>query len=112
MNPNEDRRAVSCPSLAYSLVTISKSEISNIIFRSPSTVYLAGPSQSGKSSLMTQILKKAHEIISAPPTRIVYCCSREIDSLKRQFNKIEFLVGLPDLNMFDPSENISLFWTI
>jgi hypothetical protein len=68
-------------------------------------VCLAGPSQSGKSTMMIQILKKAHEIISPPPTRIVYCCSREIDSLKRQFNNIEFLVGLPDLNMFDPSEN-------
>jgi hypothetical protein len=83
----------------------SPSEISNIIFKAPFTALLAGPSQSGKTTLLTQILKHAHELISPKPTRIVYCYSRAIDSLRRQFKNIEFIHGLPDVEMFDPREN-------
>jgi hypothetical protein len=80
-------------------------EITSTIFKAPFTAMLAGPSQSGKTTLLVEILKHAHKIISPPPTRIVYCYNREIESLKRRFKNIEFIQGLPDLEKFDPKDN-------
>jgi hypothetical protein len=76
---------------------------STIVFKTPYTCMLAGPSQLGKTSLLINILKHRDALIENPPTRIIYCYSvfqeafRSLESIN-----IEFIQGLPDLNEFNP----------
>ena len=73
------------------------------MFKTPFTCMLAGPSQSGKTSLLINILKHRDALLDNPPTRIIYCYSvfqeafRSLESMN-----IEFIQGLPDLNEFNP----------
>jgi hypothetical protein len=79
---------------------------SQICFRSPMTVMIAGPSQSGKTMLLISILKNMHALIDKPPKRIVYCygVQQEAFNLLSDLN-IEFKQGLPDVEELDPSIN-------
>ena len=47
-------------------------EISSIIFKHPFTCMIAGPTQSGKTTLLTKILEKSPKIFDHTPERIVY----------------------------------------
>ena len=48
-------------------------EISSNIFSHPFTCMIAGPSKSGKTSLLLKILQANKDIIHPEPQRIVYC---------------------------------------
>ena len=61
---------------------------------------IAGPSQSGKSMFCMRLISNARECIAPPPERIVYCYS-VYQPLFDQNPNVEFVEGLPDLNMFD-----------
>ena len=69
-------------------------------FIHPFTAIIAGPSSSGKSMFCMRIIRNAKECIVPPPERIVYCYS-VYQPLFDQFPDVEFVEGLPDLNMFD-----------
>ena len=69
---------------------------------------LAGPSQSGKSSLLAEILENNNILITPSPHRIVYCYARWSDT----FNKlrliapnVEFNEGLPDIDTLSVNQN-------
>lgn len=82
-------------------------EIDAFIFKAPFTCLIAGPSQSGKTTLLGQILVENIRLIYPPPDRIVYFYSRAqpaFDELKKKVD-IEFVEGLPDADMFDSSLN-------
>ena len=66
-------------------------------FMHPFTAIIAGPSSSGKCM---RLIRNARECIAPPPERIVYCYS-VYQPLFDQFPDVEFVEGLPDLNMFD-----------
>ena len=69
-------------------------------FMHPFTAIIAGPSNSGKSVFCMRLIRNARECIAPPPERILYCfsvCQTTFD----QFPNVEFVEGLPDLNMFD-----------
>ena len=69
-------------------------------FMHPFTATIAGPSQSGKSVFCMRLIRNARECIAPPPERIVYCYS-VYQPLFDQYSNVEFVEGLPDLNMFD-----------
>ena len=69
-------------------------------FMHPFTAIIAGPSQSGKSMFCMRLISNARECIAPPPERIVYCHS-VFQPLFDQYPNVEFVEGLPDLNMFD-----------
>lgn len=61
--------------------------------RSGTTITVAGPSQSGKSSLVEKIIKLRNEIFNEPITQVIWYCSfmptNKIDG-------VTYLVGLPN----------------
>ena len=69
-------------------------------FMHPFTAIIARPSQSGKSMFRMRLISNARECIAPPPERIMYCYS-VYQPLFDQFPDVEFVEGLPDLNMFD-----------
>ena len=69
-------------------------------FMHPFTAIIAGPSQSGKSMFCMRLISNARECIAPPPERIVYCYS-VYQPLFDRYPNVEFVEGLPDLNMFD-----------
>lgn len=77
-----------------------------LVFKAPFTCMLAGPSQSGKTSLLVNILLNMQTLIDKPPTRIVYCYSAEQAVFGELVNlNIEFQQGLPNVDEFDPRTN-------
>jgi len=89
--------------------TINHNEIDLFVFKHPFTCILAGPSKSGKTTLIQKILNQNSVLIDKPPTKIVYCYSvwqPIFDYLQLQEDpKIEFNKGLPDFDQFDSNEN-------
>ena len=82
--------------------------IESLSFKHPFTCMLAGPSQSGKSSLLAEILENNNILITPSPHRIVYCYARWSDT----FNKlrliapnVEFNEGLPDIDTLSVNQN-------
>jgi len=63
-------------------------EISPIIFKHPFTCMIAGPTKSGKTTLLTKILENCQLIFDLPPSRIVYCYKVWQDS----FDKLKLLI--------------------
>ena len=47
-----------------------------------------------------RLIRNARELIAPPPERIVYCYS-VYQSMFDQYPNVEFVEGLPDLDMFD-----------
>ena len=82
--------------------------IQDFKFKHPFTCMLAGPSQSGKSTLLAKILEDNQNMITPPPTKIVYCYARWSDGfnkLKTITPQIIFHAGLPDIDQFTVHEN-------
>ena len=48
-------------------------DIPDYVFKHPFTCMIAGPSKSGKTTLLKKILHANNSIIDHPPERIVYC---------------------------------------
>ena len=69
-------------------------------FMHPFTAIIAGLFSSGKSVFCMRLISNARECIAPPPERIVYCYS-VYQPLFDQYPNVEFVEGLPDLNMFD-----------
>ena len=71
-------------------------KIYNMCLKSGSTITIAGPSQSGKSTLVERIVKQKDEIFTKPISKVFWYCSFPPS------NKIEdvtYLVGFPnDIN--------------
>lgn len=81
-------------------------EIDEVIFKHPFTCFIAGPTQSGKTFLIQQILKHNDELIKPKIDRIIYCYSawQPFFESFRNLN-IEFYEGIISLDDIDSSLN-------
>lgn len=80
-------------------------------FQHPFTCLIAGPQQSGKTSLVKNILSFNNVLIHPQPERIVFCFSvwqPVFDDLKNQISNIEFSQGLINIDQFDQSSKTLL----
>jgi len=69
---------------------------------------IAGPSKSGKTTLLKSILQYNTQLIDKPPEKIVYCYSRwqpDYDDLNILVPIITFNEGLPDIDSFNADQN-------
>lgn len=82
--------------------------IDGVIFRHPFTCILAGPTGAGKTVLLQQILENQNEIIDKEPDKIVYCYKSwqtAYDQIHLLNDKIEFIEGFYNIELFDKSKN-------
>jgi hypothetical protein len=63
-----------------------------------------GPTMSGKSRLIVEIINNIKSMMSPPPDRIVYCYKR-LQDLFSSIPGLELNEGLPDIDSFDPNKN-------
>jgi hypothetical protein len=82
-------------------------EINSHIFSAPFTCCISGSSQSGKTTLLIEILLKNKLLIFPPPDRIVYFYAREQPAFDkiRSIPNLELVEGMPDADMFDSGKN-------
>src|SRR5207253_78107 len=79
-------------------------------FKTPSNIIIAGASQSGKTSLLGQMLLNGDKMFSRPFDRIVWCYSQwqpAYAELGKQLPQIEWVEGLPRelYDSFSPKYN-------
>lgn len=74
------------------------------IFKHPFTCLIAGPTGSGKTMLLMQILENRNTMINPKPDRIVYCY-KQFQKAFEKIDYIEFHEGLVDIDEFDPAIN-------
>lgn len=74
--------------------------------KAPFSMTISGPSQCGKSEFVFNIIKFRGDVVTADFKRIIYCQSNTysvkniefFDRLRREFEPLEILQGLPDIN--------------
>ena len=87
---------------------MDQSSVDFFLFKHPFTCMIAGPSKSGKTTLLKEILTNKDILINQTIQRIVYCYTRwqeGFDELKKTIPTIDFLQGLPDIDTFDSNVN-------
>ena len=88
--------------------SINEIEITQDVFQHPCAVMIAGPSMSGKTTLLKSILKQNSTLINPAPTNIYYCYSinqplfEEFAEIKP---KIKFIKGIIDVDQINEKEN-------
>jgi len=79
-----------------------------LTWKHPFTCLIAGPTGCGKTQFTIKFVKFSQEVISPPPTKILWCYGvyqKAFDSLK---NDVEFHEGIPELSMFDGTQKTLL----
>jgi len=83
-------------------------EISETIFIHPFTCLIAGPTSSGKTTIIEKILDQNVDLIKPEINRIIYCYSKwqgGYDILKEKIKAIEFFEGIYDIDSIDHNAN-------
>ena len=78
------------------------------IFLHPFTCLIVGPAQSGKTSLLKNLLLHSTILISPNPEKIIYCYSvwqPMFDEIKNLIKNIEFCEGIYNIDQVDASVN-------
>lgn len=73
-------------------------------FKHPFTCIVAGPTQSGKTRFVFNILRNANLLITPAPTRIIWCHGEEQDMHKDLPSSVTLSEGFEGLDDIDPSE--------
>jgi hypothetical protein len=75
-------------------------------FEHPSTIFIAGPTQAGKTHFVIDLLKELDDLIVPTPERIHWAYGvkneKQEQIIKNIKPSITFSEGFPDLNIFDP----------
>ena len=71
-------------------------------FKHPFTCIVVGPTQCGKTRYVLELIPQLN-FSHTPPERIVWCfgCNQ---NLFRNFDGVEFIKGVPDMNILDSSK--------
>jgi Zinc finger, C2H2 type len=72
----------------------------NVDLKHPFTMIVAGPSGSGKTRFALKLITYADKVISPVPEKFVWCYGVYQDVF-RNYPDVQFIEGLPDLEMFD-----------
>ena len=72
-------------------------------FIHPFTAIVPGPTSCGKTRFVFRLIDNASSTIYHPPAKIVYCYG-EYKELFRQYPRIQFREGLPDIGDVDDRE--------
>lgn len=71
-------------------------ETSGFVFKSPSSILVVGPSNSGKTTFLSKLLLENQDVFEVPPRKIVYCYGSWQPLFERQdFKGIHFHEGVP-----------------
>jgi hypothetical protein len=74
-------------------------------FEHPATIFVAGPTQAGKTHWVIDLLKELNELIVPTPERIHWAYGvkneKQEQKIKKTNPSITFSEGFPDLNIFD-----------
>ena len=76
-------------------------DCNDIMFKTPFTLNIIGPSKCGKTSLVLDLLEHNSIMMTPAPQKIIYCYSlyqQLFDYLKEKVKNIEFIRGLPNLD--------------
>ncbi len=76
-----------------------KDYVDDTVFQHPFTCMLAGPTMSGKTTILTKILSNTQVLIDKKIDRVIYCYARwqnSYDKMKLDNPSMEFVEGLPN----------------
>jgi hypothetical protein len=79
----------------------------DVRFKHPFTCIIAGPTKAGKTVYTFKLISEAHEQITPPPQKIVYCYG-EYQPVFNDHPHITFHEGLPDVEDFDGKQRTLL----
>lgn len=71
-------------------------------FQSPTSIFIVGPSNSGKTMYTKNLLENADGMFQVPPSKIFYCYSiwqSVFDEMKSAIPNIEFFQGFPFMDV-------------
>lgn len=68
--------------------------------RSPSTIFLAGSTQTGKTRFALKLIDHANEMFEIPPSKIVYCYT-DYQDIFSKYEHVLFYEGLPPLSQIE-----------
>jgi hypothetical protein len=75
----------------------------------PTTCFVVGPTQAGKTEFVIQLLKEKNDLFSPIPERIHWAYGQKNEKQLSRIQNIDpaitFSEGFPDLNNFNPEEN-------
>lgn len=91
------------PTLAVQEVIMTEDGLK---MKTPFAMMISGPSQSGKSEFMLQLVKFREDVFTSKFTRIIYCQANSFSpknkiffqKLQTQFPQAEMIQGLPDIS--------------
>lgn len=79
----------------------------DVRFKHPFTCMVAGPTGSGKSVFTFKLISEAHDQITPPPQKIIYCYG-EYQPIFNDYPQVTFSEGLPDNSEFDGKQRTLL----
>ena len=82
--------------------------IDETVFKHPFTCMLAGPTMSGKTTILTKILNHHSTLVDKEIQKIIYCYARwqnSYDKMKINNPSIQFIEGLPEIDLIDADNN-------
>src|SRR3981189_3491582 len=84
-------------------------ECSRMVFKHPFTLLVTGPTGSGKTQFVTNLLINSDLMIDKKIDKIIYCygiyLQETFDQLKKLFPNIEFIEGINENINFNPKIN-------
>ena len=81
--------------------------LKKFVFESPTNIMVIGPTSSGKTTFIKDILLHRNLIFKQPPSRVVFCYTATQSFMNDdKFSFVEFTPSLPDIDSFNnPSEH-------
>lgn len=75
--------------------------MTDLRFKVPFNMIVCGPTQSGKTTLVKELIKHKDKLFDRPPQRIIYCYGSEWQKVFNELASwgVHFIKGLPEENV-------------